>query len=96
MKALEKKLSLEERLSVDNFEVDEVPHIKVDTKMCVRCDLKPCLYICPAGLYTLENEEIHFNYEGCLECGSCRVVCPLEAVDWNYPRGGFGVNYQYG
>jgi len=33
-------------------------------------------------------------YETCLECGTCYVVCDKEAVDWNYPRGGYGVCYR--
>lgn len=97
MSNIERKLSIEERLALVVFNVDEEPHIIVDTSKCDKCDLKPCLYVCPANLYTLdENNKIQFNYEGCLECGSCRIVCPLEAVRWNHPRGGFGVQFRYG
>jgi phytoene dehydrogenase-like protein len=28
--------------------------------------------------------------------GSCHVACPLGALQWSYPRGGFGVQYRYG
>jgi ferredoxin like protein len=31
-----------------------------------------------------------------LECGSCRIICPQGAIRWVYPRGGFGICYQYG
>ena len=42
--------------------------------------------------------EISFDYAGCLECGTCRVVCPrsAEALKWSYPRGGFGVQFRFG
>ena len=31
---------------------------------------------CPAGLYTLqENGDLAFDFAGCLECGTCRVLC---------------------
>jgi ferredoxin like protein len=39
---------------------------------------------------------VTFSYEGCLECGSCRISCPQGAIHWVYPRGGFGICYQYG
>ncbi|MHA1617254.1 MAG: ferredoxin family protein [Candidatus Njordarchaeales archaeon] len=96
MSTLEKKLSIDERLALVNFEIDKEPHIIVDKEICKKCEGKPCIYACPANLYKLENGEIMFNYEGCLECGSCRIVCPLGAVKWNNPRGGFGVHYRYG
>ncbi|RLE76230.1 MAG: ferredoxin family protein [Thermoprotei archaeon] len=97
MSTIEKKLSIEERLALDVFNVDKEPHIIVDTEKCKECETKPCLYVCPANLYTLEeNGELKFNYEGCLECGSCRIVCPHDAIKWNYPRGTFGVHFRFG
>ena len=26
----------------------------------------------------------------CGECGMCRYICPVDAIDWNYPEGGTG------
>jgi ferredoxin like protein len=37
-----------------------------------------------------------FSFEGCLECGSCRMICDRGAIDWTLPRGGFGVCYEFG
>jgi ferredoxin like protein len=45
--------------------------------------------------YQLKKEK-KYNYEGCLECGSCKFACPKGAVDFSYPRGGYGVYYKYG
>jgi ferredoxin like protein len=36
------------------------------------------------------------DYAGCLECGTCRIVCFKKAIAWNHPEGGFGVEYRYG
>ena len=62
------------------------------------CPNKPCLTGCPAENYTWDEatNELVYNYEGCLECGCCRFVCPLDAIEWSYPRGGFGVAYKWG
>ena len=27
---------------------------------------------------------------------ACMIVCPLGAVTWEYPPGGFGIRYRYG
>ena len=35
--------------------------------------------------------------DGCLECGSCRVICTEHAnVNWEYPRGGHGILFKFG
>ena len=72
--------------------------MRLHQEVCQECEIKPCLAICPAGLYSISEEtgEILIEYAGCLECGSCRVACPSGALEWNYPRGGFGVQYRYG
>lgn len=87
-----------DKLSIDIFKNDEESHIIIRQEICQECEFKPCLSICPAGLYSVNEEtgEILIEYTGCLECGSCRVGCPSEALEWNYPRGGFGVQYRYG
>ncbi len=94
-----KKLSVEQLLGLNKFVLDDDrPHIEVHKEFCLSCRDKPCTYACPAGLYTLKEGEISFDYAGCLECGTCRVVCPQAGVAliWGYPRGGFGISYRYG
>jgi len=44
----------------------------------------------------LQEGELHFQYEDCIECGTCKIICPKGAVEWNYPRGTFGVTFRYG
>ncbi len=94
-----KRLSIQDRLALVKFDVDhEEAHIHLERVSCSGCGERPCLYACPAGLYTLtEAGGIAFDYAGCLECGTCRVVCPKPgAICWTYPRGSFGVQYRYG
>jgi ferredoxin like protein len=95
---LMKRMGVEEKLGLNKFLLDEGnPHIKINKEICRACTGKPCLVACPDSLYTLKEEEIGFDYAGCLECGTCRIICPKPgAIDWSYPRGTFGVAYRYG
>lgn len=95
----EKKLSVDDRLGVNKFTTDEEPFIEVDTNLCRTCQTKPCLYVCPAKVYTLEGGELVYNPEGCIELGACKIVCKefgMNAIKWNYPRGGYGIRFRYG
>ncbi len=88
------KTRLEEKLGLLRYNIDSIPHIIADSNKCLECDTKPCVSGCPAGCFTIEDEELHFQYEDCIECGTCKIVCPKDAVDWNYPRGTFGVVFR--
>ena len=94
----EKKLDIDAKLAKVRFVIDKEAHIKVDKIKCPDCELKPCLTACPAENYTWDEakDELNFDYEGCLECGTCRLICPEDAIDWSYPRGGFGVAFKWG
>lgn len=86
-------------LGIDKFNVDEEnPHIVLDPDACAACKPKPCLYVCPAVLYTLDAQgRISYDYAGCLECGTCRVMCSNQGITrWEYPRPTFGVSYRFG
>ena len=87
---------LDLRLDTLVFVADPEPHIIVDAERCTLCDVRPCVLSCPAGLFVWEGGQMVFNCEGCLECGTCKVVCDREAVTWRYPRGGYGVRYRWG
>ena len=89
-------MKIEEKLALNKFNVDDEPHIKLKEEICQGCELRLCLYICPAECYTMRENGISFDHRGCLECGGCRTVCDKEAIEWSYPRGGFGVSYEYG
>ena len=92
-------MNIEAKLGLDVFRVDgEQPHIVIDHEACrTRCTVRYCLHVCPANLYTVgEGDRILVNHEGCLECGTCLIACPAEALTWHYPRAGYGVQYRFG
>ena len=89
-------MTIESRLYSILFQVDRERHITVKTELCEGCIEKWCTCICPAECYKIVEGRVEFAYEGCLECGACWKVCDKEAIDWKYPRGGFGVCFRYG
>jgi len=89
-------MAIEDKLTTTRFNVDTEPHIKVSTEICETCSEQICLYVCPAQNYVLSDNKIVFSWQGCLECGACRIACTRGAIDWSYPRGGFGVCLRYG
>lgn len=91
-----KHKSIEDKLAVNKYDLDEEVHVRIQEETCQRCEQKSCVYVCPADCFKLKDDRLSFAYEGCLECGSCRIICPEDAIDWALPRGGFGICYQYG
>lgn len=92
-------VNVEEKLFQNRYRVDAGrPHIKVrNPDSCLTCDLKPCTVCCPAGCWLVDDDgKIDLVVDGCLECGTCRIVCDAGNVDWNYPRGGFGILFKFG
>jgi ferredoxin like protein len=85
-----------ERLGHVRYVVDHQAHIQLDSSLCRDCARKPCTFCCPAELYQSSLGGVNFSYEGCLECGTCSVICELGSVQWSYPRGGFGVAWRFG
>ena len=66
---------------------------------CVeRCEGRPCTTVCPAKVYEWEpaQKRIIVNYENCIECGACRMLCPFDNIQCDWPGGGTGVKYKYG
>jgi len=88
---------VEDKLRLDRFVTDKGSHLKIISRdICLKCAGKPCTIICCVETYRWEDDRITIRYEGCLECGACRLVCPFGNIDWGYPRGGFGIQYKYG
>ena len=74
--------------------MDASPHIEVDSEKCAKCESRPCTVLCPANAFSVLGERVLYSYEGCLECGTCRIICPENAVRWRYPLSGRGVLYR--
>ena len=91
-----KTASIEDKLAVNKYDIDKERHIRIKEDFCQTCQDYPCVYACPAECFKLREGHISFSYEGCLECGSCRIVCDKDAVEWALPRPGLGICYLYG
>ncbi len=89
-------MKVEEKLALNKYVKQPQAHISVNKDLCALCEVRACLYACPADCFVLREDHVSFSYEGCLECGSCRIVCPKGALEWAYPEGGFGICFQYG
>lgn len=87
-------VNVDDRLALLRFKVDRDAHIKIEPSVCAGCPHRACLAVCPAGCYQLEGDAVSCSCEGCLECGTCLLVCDRGAIDWHYPRGGFGACYR--
>ena len=92
------RAGIEKELYIDKYNVDEhESHLRVkDMEVCRNCKERPCTILCPAAVYAWQNDTLTIQYAGCLECAACRFVCPHDNIDWNYPRGGFGVRITKG
>ena len=86
---------LDDALNADVWDVDAKPHIEVDAGKCTSCTTRPCITICPANTFVLLEGKVLHSYEGCLECGTCRIICPMAAITWRYPLSGRGVQYRF-
>jgi ferredoxin like protein len=100
MSANPEKETVEEKLGTVEWKKYSETHITLkDPAVCVdKCDSKPCTTICPAKVYEWEAEhkKVIVNYENCIECGACRMLCPSDNIDCDWPPAGHGVKYKYG
>ena len=92
---------VEEKLFQNRYKVDAGrPHITIkNADICSSdCKNQQCTVCCPAGCYTIEGGgQILLTTDGCLECGTCRVICDeFKNVEWDYPRGGYGILFKFG
>ncbi len=93
-----KKMTIEDKLYLARYKRNSVSHIKVDEHICnEKCETKICTVVCPSKSYERDDlGNIVHHHENCLECGACRIVCPEDNVEWNYPVFGKGIVYKYG
>ena len=91
-------MKVEEKIALNAIKHHAESHITLNKEVCGVCENKVCLRACPAELYTLEPEtgEVIVDHSGCLECGTCMIICSRGGVSWHYPEPGFGIRYRYG
>ncbi|NOW48471.1 ferredoxin like protein [Novosphingobium sp. SG751A] len=92
-------IKVEEKLFSNRYLVDAGrPHIRVKPHQTPSRGLLAMTRLCPAGCYAQnESGQVEVSADGCVECGTCRIVTQgTGELEWNYPRGGFGVLYKFG
>lgn len=92
-------VKVEDKLFQNRYLVDSGrPHIKVLPHQTPSKQLLSLTTTCPAGCYSLNDRgQVEISSDGCMECGTCRIVTAKTGeIEWNYPRGGFGVLFKFG
>lgn len=92
------KVDIKNMLGVTTWETDasENAHITIEESICNQCEEHWCMTGCPAECFTVIDGKVFFQYEDCVECGTCNIMCPNGSVKWNNPRGSYGVKYLQG
>lgn len=91
-------VNVDDKLALNKYHVDEEnAHIELRDDM-TDAEFRQLVLACPAGLYKLDPQGHRaFDYAGCLECGTCRVLSGRTGLArWEYPVGSLGVEYRWG
>jgi ferredoxin like protein len=95
--------TVEAKLGLLEFKKAPQSHIHIKdsspaSPCATRCPEKTCARVCPAKVYEWDEgrKAVLVAYENCIECGACRMLCPFDNIDCDWPPGGFGVKYRYG
>jgi electron transfer flavoprotein-quinone oxidoreductase len=81
--------TIAQRIAKLRYNDDTLSHIRIlDQKSDF---MRKMVMICPTRCYSLEQDEVMLQHEGCIECGSC-----AKETDWKHPRGEKGIEYRYG
>ena len=103
MSALPKiTVNVDEMIGVNKYSVDEggshIGFTAEDVDALDEAEFLKLVKVCPAALYKIGPDgRKSFDYAGCLECGTCRIIGePSGDIELNYPRGGYGVLFKFG
>jgi electron transfer flavoprotein-quinone oxidoreductase len=81
--------TIAERIAKLDYNDDSLSHIKV---LNSQSDfMKKMVTLCPTKCYSIENELVMLQHEGCIECGTC-----AKETEWKHPRGEKGIIFKYG
>lgn len=80
---------LSERISKLKYYEDNNSHIIV-TKPQIEF-MKKMTILCPTKCYSIEDQNVVIQHEGCIECGTCS-----KETSWKHPRGEKGIFFKYG
>ncbi|TFF97898.1 MAG: ferredoxin family protein [Promethearchaeota archaeon] len=70
-------------------------YIKINHNKCTGCAY--CVNVCLAGCFKITKKKAEIvNLDECMECGSCWYICPEEAIQFFWPKGGTGYKSDWG
>ena len=77
-------------------------HLRIlDAKKCEECERlygSPCTRFCPAAVYDRAPDgtepPIRIRAENCLQCRTCTLKCPSDAILWTPPPHGSGPDFR--
>lgn len=92
------KIDIKNKIGVTTWKTDahERAHITIDIGICGKCPHQLCIAGCPTECFKIYDGKMTFQYEDCVECGACDVMCDQGSVKWTNPRGTYGVTYTRG
>lgn len=101
MSEIKFSVNVDEYLAVNKYEVDEGnAHIELagDINDVDDAEFDKLIKVCPAALYKRDKDGVKsFDYAGCLECGTCRILCGDTILEkWSFPGPTMGVEYREG
>jgi electron transfer flavoprotein-quinone oxidoreductase len=53
--------------------------------------MKKMTILCPTKCYSMEDNKVVLQHEGCIECGTCS-----KETEWKHPKGEKGIFFRYG
>jgi ferredoxin len=57
-----------------------VVKLSLDKEKCIGCGM--CIDVCPHNVYKIENKKAEIiDINACMECGACKINCPVGAID---------------
>ncbi len=91
-------MSTEDKLGKNRFRLDSYSHIEINKECTDKELMERVVMACPAKAYNIDEQGVmRFSHEGCLECGTCRVLAGDKLLkSWNHPMGGMGVAFRNG
>jgi ferredoxin len=57
----------------------DVVTLQLDDNKCTGCGM--CVDVCPHGVFKMNGKHVIIqNRDACMECGACRLNCPVSAI----------------